>query len=445
MAKAFPRPSRANLVHRFLRSGSPIERLTRSVLFVAAKAKRALNPRITYIGVTGSCGKTTTTQMIGAILATDGKCWIKADLNYIRAFAKSILSMPRSTKYSVNEVCAGGRGKMRAQLRVLRPQIGVITTIGTDHYRLYRSLEATAKEKGLLAEAVPQHGAAILNADDPHVRRMTGSCRGRVITYGLSSDADVRGADVSGAWPDTLSLTAIYGNQGIRIESKLVGEHWVTSILASIACGIVCGIDLKTCASALSNYKPYIARYSVHEISNGPAYVIDYKAVIWTIPAALAFIAKARACRKTIVFGTLSDYPGKAGRRYRRVAREALEVADRVIFVGPQSGHADKLRQGELHARLFAFQTAFEAAKFTHESSLPGELILLKGSPATDHLERIALSQSESVVCWKQSCGVRGVCPNCKNFRVSAPPPFGLLSGSGREHQADRSPISYAR
>ena len=231
----------------------------------------------------------------------------------------------------------------------------MITTVGSDHYRKYRSLEATAKEKGILAEVVPGDGTVILNADDPHVSAMAARCRGRVVTYGLSPDADIRGTQVSSAWPDRLALTVVHGDQSVRITSKLVGAHWTTSILAAVACGIACGLDLQACADAITKFEPVPGRYSVHQIAGGPVYVLDHKAVDWTIPAAFAFMATAQASRKTIVLGTISDYPGAASRRYRRVARQALDVADRVVFVGPQSAHVSKLRQGEVRDRLFAF------------------------------------------------------------------------------------------
>ena len=80
---------------------------------------------------------------------------------------------------------------------------------------------------------------------------MAQRCRGRTLTYGLSPGADVRGAEVSSAWPNRLQLTVTYGDQTVRIKTELVGEHWATSVLAAVACGIVCGLDLKTCADAI--------------------------------------------------------------------------------------------------------------------------------------------------------------------------------------------------
>ena len=142
----------------------------------------------------------------------------------------------------------------------------------------------------------------------------------------------------------------------------------------------------------------------------------------WTIPHCLAFLKGASAPRKTVIFGTISDYAGSAGPRYRRVAREALEVADRVVFVGSNSRYVQKLRQGELADKLLAFQTAFEASAYFKQHVLPDELIVLKGSLRVDHLERIMLSLSEPVVCWMEHCRVKSVCTKCEDYKRPHPP-----------------------
>jgi UDP-N-acetylmuramoyl-tripeptide--D-alanyl-D-alanine ligase len=251
--------------------------------------------------VTGSCGKTTTVKLIGAVLSTRGECCLNAGYNYLIHLRRSVMMVGRSTKYCIQEMSGSNPGRLRPMVRVLRPQIGVITTVGGDHYKAFRGLEETAKEKGKLAEAVPKHGTAILNADDPHVRGMAGRCRGRVVTYGLSPDADVRGTQVSSRWPDRLALTVSYGNRSVFISSQMVGDHWATSILAAVACGIVCGLDLETCAEAISRFEPPYARYSVHPTPQAAAFVLDHKAVAWTIDAGLAFVAGARARHKTVI------------------------------------------------------------------------------------------------------------------------------------------------
>jgi UDP-N-acetylmuramoyl-tripeptide--D-alanyl-D-alanine ligase len=307
---------------------------------------------------------------------------------------------------------------------MLRPQIGVVTTIGGDHYKAYRSLAAVAEEKSKLVRNLPRRGVAILNADDPHVRAMSACTRARVITYGHSPGTDFRAIEVSSRWPDRLSLTIVFGSRSLRIKTKLVGEHWTTSVLAAFACALTCGLDADCCVEAIAGFEPLFARSSVHSIPNGPKYILDTdKAPYWTFEHTFAVLQKALAPRTTIVIGTISDYPGAASPRYRKVARAALQAADRVIFVGPHSGHITKLSKGELAGRLLSFQTSYQVAKFLNETAIAGELIYIKSS-VRDHLERIMLTQVESVVCWKERCRKFYVrCPECGAYRTPSSPP----------------------
>jgi hypothetical protein len=124
-----------------------------------------------------------------------------------------------------------------------------------------------------------------------------------------------------------------------------------------------------------------------------------------------------------------------------------LHVADRVVFVGPQSGHVNKLRQGELRNRLFEFQTAYATTEFLEQDALAGELILIKGS-RVDHLERLALSQTEPVVCWRETCRIRQFCPQCRHYRtprgafgLAETPSLSFAIGSGLSSHPPRRPV----
>jgi UDP-N-acetylmuramoyl-tripeptide--D-alanyl-D-alanine ligase len=232
-------------------------------------------------------------------------------------------------------------------------------------------------------------------------------------------------------------MQVAYQGETVRVETKLVGEHWLTSILAGIGIGIACGVDLKTCAQIVQNVEPVFGRYTVHVRADGASYVLDsHKAPYWTIAEGLAFVKGVRAPRKTIVFGTISDYPGAASPRYRRVVREALEVADRVIIVGPHSGHIDKLlHRGIAKERLFGFQTTYQASEFIGSDEVAGELIYVKAS-VSQHLERLMLAQLDEVVFWRERCGRRRACPSCPSYRTGRTLPFGLTEGSAAERRA---------
>ncbi len=390
----------------------------------SARLRRRLTLRqMTVIGITGSCGKTTTTLLAGAILSAKGPCNVRADINTSEVAIRSMRSIDRSTRICVHEVAAYAPGSVARSVEILRPQIGVVTMIGTDHYRAFRGLEGVAREKAALIESLPMTGTAILNIDDPYVRAMASPTQAKVLTFGCSTEADIRAADIASAWPDRLHLTVIHGEKTEQISTRLVGEHWVPSVLAAISCGIACGVSLRDCASAIEAIEPAFGRYSVHGMTGGPAYILDHKVSYWTIASSLKFLDGARARRKTIVFGSISDHPGSSSKHYRRAAKDALQVADRVVFVGPDSGHVEKLRTNDLRNRLFSFLTVYQASNYLAETALPQELILIKSSMNVDHLERIFFSQLDKVVCWRERCGRPKACPNCTAYRKPWPAP----------------------
>jgi UDP-N-acetylmuramoyl-tripeptide--D-alanyl-D-alanine ligase len=140
----------------------------------------------------------------------------------------------------VQEVSGCSPGIIATHSSVLQPVIGIVTTIGSDHYKTYRSLEATAREKGKLVEFPPRRGIAILNADDPNVLGFASRTSARVITFGKSSNADVRAAAVS-----STSLAAIHASLDVGGTSPLA--HTTIKLFASVKQAKQCG--LRDCAA----------------------------------------------------------------------------------------------------------------------------------------------------------------------------------------------------
>jgi len=358
---------------------------------------RSLLPRqIAFIGVTGSCGKTTTTQLVAAVLGARHTGHTTPGHYKMSPFVeRTIVSTRPRDGFCIVEMTISNRGRrvFDETLALLRPTIGVVTVIGSDHLGIFRTPEAAAAQKGRLVECLAEGGTAVLNADDPLVRGMAQRTQARVLTYGVAEDAVLRATNVSARWPERLSFAVHYEGRTAEVRTQLCGAHLVGSVLAALATGVALGIPLEEAARAVGTVPPFEFRLCPVEHPDGFTIVRDdYKAPLWSIPAALEFMRDATANRKVIVLGTLSDYAGSSDRAYLGVAQQALEIADRVVFVG---NHSAKVLKAKRSDALQAFYSVDAAAEHLRDWLAPGDLVLLKGSPI-DGLERISTTSKRS-------------------------------------------------
>lgn len=350
--------------------------------------------RVVFIGVTGSTGKTTTKELIHAILSTsmDGR---KSEGNSNTSIHETTLSVRPWHKYCVQEIAAalgGYRIRLERPLRLVRPHIGVVTNVGLDHLTAFGSVEAIAEEKGKLIATLPTTGVAVLNADDPKVMAMRSRCCARVVTYGVANDATIRAENVSCRWPEPLSFDLVYGGRRQAVRTQLCGTHWVPCVLAAIAVALEMGIPLAVALRTLESVPPAEMRMQPVSRSDGVTFIRDdAKAPLASVHLALQFMENATAARKIVVIGTISDYVGNSETIYKNVAKHALDIADIVIFVGPKSSKAGKARRHPKGNALHTFPTVEAASKFLAEVILPGDLVLLKGSSPADDLEPLVV------------------------------------------------------
>jgi UDP-N-acetylmuramyl pentapeptide synthase len=392
-----------------------------------AAGYRKLRRGAVFVGVTGSGGKTTSVALTTAVLAArDGgtpprSLSARPRGNTLPAVVRRILTMRPGDRFLVMEVAASAPGSVAESARILRPDIAVITNVGSDHFKAFRTLDAIADEKQSLLADLSPGGTAVLNVDDPHVKAMTDAFAGRVITFGLAPGATVRAADIRGAWPQRLSFVASHQGESVAVATQLVGKHWVTSVLGALAVGVARGVSLADGAQAVAAVEPVAGRMSPVELGDGVTFIRDdCKAPLWSFPLALDFLREAEAERKVLVIGTISDYAGAVGRKYRRVARQALEVADQVCFVGHNAHLALKERSGPRGHALSAFATVKDAAEEINPGLRPGDLVLLKGSNRADHLVRILLARTSQVGCWRHACHRTVSCERCRLLGVPA-------------------------
>lgn len=387
--------------------------------FGLAARYRPLLARTTFVGVTGSCGKTTTKNLVAAVLARRGRVTLTPGTHNAGHWVpRTLLSARPGDAYYVQEFGAMGPGSLDAPIALVRPRVAVVTNVGGDHRSAFRDIELTAAEKRKLVEAVPADGIAVLNADDPRVLGMAGACRGRVITFGVAQAADVRAERVTSVWPAHLSFVVRHGAESAIVGTRFNGVHFAHACLAAIATGLALGVPLEDAVAAVSEVEPWPGRLSEVTV-DGVTFIRDeVKSPLWTVAPALDFLRTAQASRRVAVIGTISDFPGAMSRAYSSAARLALDAADEVIFVGRQAERAAGARSHPRGAELRMFTTPREASAYLARTLRPGDLVLLKGSQRADHLLRLIQARRDEVVCWRANCHRLKFCDQCLLRRV---------------------------
>ena len=378
---------------------------------------RPLLKKPVFIGVTGSAGKTTTKELLLGVLSHKGTgVGTPATQNLLPDVAKTILSVRQKHCFCVVELSESRPGEMDEPLALLKPDVAIVTVVENDHLSAFDSIAALAAEMGVLVARLPATGTAVLNADDARVLAMAANCMGKIITYGLSPNADLRAEDISSTWPDRLQMTLVRGSERVKIHTRLYGTHWIPSVLGAIGGGLATGMTLAECAEGIASVAPFDGRMQVVSASEGVTFIRDdFKAPLWTVEACFKFMKEARARRKIIVVGTLSDYGTGTGasKKYAEVAQRAQQVADFTVFVGPWASSVLKTRQPGKEDALRAFSQVREAAEYVNSITREGDLVLLKGTNKQDHLLRIILARNEGVACWRDDCKLHRMCNVC--------------------------------
>jgi UDP-N-acetylmuramoyl-tripeptide--D-alanyl-D-alanine ligase len=158
---------------------------------------------------------------------------------------------------------------------------------------------------------------------------------------------------------------------------------------------------------------PVYQRMSIHRHPTGAWFIADtYKAPVWSLATSFAVLEGARAPRRTVVIGSLSDTVGDDGKNYRKAGRAALEMADRVVFVGEKATRARKFKNSADADRITLIPTFLEFVDWLDENLIKDEVVLLKSS-AKSHLERAFLFPRHGAFCALDRCGRARSCITC--------------------------------
>ncbi|MBL8925662.1 MAG: UDP-N-acetylmuramoyl-tripeptide--D-alanyl-D-alanine ligase [Pseudonocardia sp.] len=338
---------------------------------------------LTVVGVTGSSGKTSTKDLLAAILAPLGPTVAPpGSFNNELGLPWTALRADTGTRHLVLELSARGRGHIAALCHVAQPRIGVVLNVGRAHLGEFGSPEAIAAAKGELVEALPADGVAVLNADDPAVAAMATRTRAAVVTVGRSPDATVRAEDLTlAAGRPRFRLVAPQGSAEVAL--RLVGAHHVGNALSAAAVALECGATPDGVAAALSAAGPASRwRMEVVDRADGVTVVNDaYNANPESMRAALqALAALGSGTRRTwAVLGRIAELGDASATAHAEVAATAAELGvDHLVTVGPTE-----------YGRGRAVADVAAALDLLRAELEPGDVVLVKASRAVG-LDRLA-------------------------------------------------------
>ncbi|MFN2495259.1 MAG: UDP-N-acetylmuramoyl-tripeptide--D-alanyl-D-alanine ligase [Pseudonocardiaceae bacterium] len=316
-----------------------LARLARAVIDELRRAPAGLQ----VVGVTGSSGKTSTKDMVAALLTRLGPTVAPpGSFNNEIGHPWTALRADRHTRHLVLELSARGIGHVAQLCQVAPPSIGVVLNVGSAHLGEFGSRNAVATAKGELVEALPADGIAVLNADDAAVAAMDRRTVARVVRFGLSAAAEVRATDVLLDDRGRASFRLLTPAGQAPVQLAVPGAHQVSNALAAAAVAVELGATPAGVAEVLAGYLPVSRwRMEVTDRPDGVTVVNDaYNANPESVAAALrTLVAMAgRQRRSWAVLGPLGELGEAAAEAHREIGSLAAHLGvDRLVVVGEQA------------------------------------------------------------------------------------------------------------
>ena len=376
---------------------------------LASAYRRTAGRGAVAIAVVGSYGKSTTAHYIRAALGIPNYP-LEHD-NHKVTVLRRIFGLRPADRRLLLEIGIDDFGQMRSMAAVIRPEIAVVTAIGSEHHRSLSSVENTRDEKAEMVRFLRPTSVAVLNGDDANVRWMANLTKARIVTYGLGQDNDVRASEAEIDWPHGTLFSVHVNGKTRRSRIGVVGRHMVYPALAAVAVALAQGHDLDACLARLEDLPAVPGRMEIRRLPGGAVLVCDFfKSSHETVLAALDTAAEIPARRLTVVLGEISEPPGSQGPIYRDIGKRIAGVASRAVFLGHnfQRYRAGAVRAGMPRDSLIdARHEVVEAARLVERELEPGDVVLIKGRD-TQRLDRVALAlEGRRIGCEIRFCRLK--------------------------------------
>jgi len=343
--------------------------------------------RLKVVGVTGSNGKTSTKNMLRAVLSDVAATVApQGSFNNHVGAPISMLRIDEATEYLVVEMGASGPGEIARLVDIARPDTGVVLKVGLAHAGGFGGIEGTRAAKAEMVTDLPATGTAVLNADDDRVAGMASVTAARVVTFGQSSSADYRASDIDVSAAGT-SFTFEHGDTSRRVSLRILGEHHVMNALATLSVVGEWGVDLDRAVAILEGVtRAERWRMEVLDAPGGVTVVNDaYNASPDSVAAALKTLAQITGPehRSVAVLGEMAELGEYARDEHDRVGRLVVRLNVRqLVVVGHEARHIHMAAglEGSWDGESVLVDTIDEAYDLLQGTLRAGDVVLVKSS-----------------------------------------------------------------
>lgn len=369
------------------------------------------------VGVTGSVGKTITKEAIFTVLSQKQETrrnqgnynneigvplsviglkkpeGVVDWLGFLTKLEKKVKEQKNFPAYLVLEMGAEQRGDIKKLCQLIKPTIGVVTTVGYSHLEYFKTLNNLIKEKRTLVEFLPKNGWAVLNFDDPGVLKMKTKTKAKILTYGLKDGADVKAANVSFDFAGT-SFKLIYKGSVIPVRLNNLGYSYVKASLAAVAVGLAVGMDIIDIVDSLAKMAKVPGRMNIVEGEKGMIILDDAYNASSPVAMFSAFdtIRSMRIKnRKMAILGSMWELGKEEEKGHVAVGKMAGNIFDELVLV---EKNAALYLKGVMQSRMprekvHVFATTDDMLAQINGLIRSGDFIFVKGSRSKNHLEKV--------------------------------------------------------
>lgn len=332
------------------------------------------------IGITGSVGKTTTKDMIAAVMSKKFNCLkTQGNFNNELGLPLTVFGLEKEHGAAVLEMGMSAFGEIHHLVDIARPEAAVITNIGMSHIENLGSREGILKAKMEICDFFTDNNLLIINGDDDMLKTVQSDVEYNVQRYGIREEnLDFRGYDVEDYGIDGCKFRVDIDNKSYEIRVRAAGVHNVYNALAAIAVGRHYGIDMQDITAAIGSFELTAMRMSIEKFGSITLINDCYNASPDSIKASLGVLKKS-AGRRVAVLGDVLELGEYAKKAHLSIGDMCQDSADVVICAGENAKYiAEKAK--DVCGQVYYFPTTHQAAQFAADNVREGDTVLVKAS-----------------------------------------------------------------